>query len=311
MNAVRRVSSRGRLMMAVDLGGTKILAGLISVDGRLVRELRRPVDAWNRSALLTQLVSVVREIQDHVPARGRLEGVGVAVPGAVRPDGTVWAPNLKEWRRVALADHLTKYTGLRAVVENDRLTSLLGEQWCGAARGVGSAVFITIGTGLGAGFMLDRHSFTGTHGVAGSIGWWVLGKDRTSARSAEIGMLEAAVAGPAILRRMRRAGISGSSARELVTAARRGDWRARAILKDVGELVGLAVANLVSLFDPEIVVLGGGVAQAGRFLLDPIRTAVRSHAQPLARSVRICRSALGTRASLFGAAALVNPDLKV
>jgi len=76
-------------------------------------------------------------------------------------------------------------------------------------------------------------------------------------------------------------------------------------------LVGLAVANLVSLFDPEIVVLGGGVAQAGRFLLDPIRTAVRSHAQPLARSVRICRSALGTRASLFGAAALVNPDLKV
>ena len=135
MNAVRRVSSRGRLMMAVDLGGTKILAGLISVDGRLVRELRRPVDAWNRSALLTQLVSVVREIQDHVPARGRLEGVGVAVPGAVRPDGTVWAPNLKEWRRVALADHLTKYTGLRAVVENDRLTSLLGEQWCGAARG--------------------------------------------------------------------------------------------------------------------------------------------------------------------------------
>src|SRR2546428_4897076 len=221
MNAVRRVSSRGRLMMAVDLGGTKILAGLISANGHLVRELRRPVVAWNRSDLLTQLVSVVREIQDHVPARGRLEGVGVAVPGAVRPDGTVWAPNLKEWRRVALADHLTKYTGLRAVVENDRLTSLLGEQWCGAARGVGSAVFITIGTGLGAGFMLDRHSFTGTHGAAGSIRWWVLGEDRTSRSSAAIRMLYGAVRRPAIFMRTRCAGGLRLCAAAILTTAPR------------------------------------------------------------------------------------------
>ena len=118
-------------------------------------------------------------------------------------------------------------------------------------------------------------------------------------------MLEATVAGPAIFRRMRQSGIEGENAQGLVRAARRGNRRAQHLLDDIAHVVGLAVANLVSLLDPEIVILGGGVANAGRFLLNPIRATVRRYAQPLTRSVRIRRSALGTHASLFGSAAIV------
>lgn len=300
--------AKRRLVLGLDLGGTKILSGLISRRGDLVRVRRVPLTGRTREAVLVQLAEIVRQARGELPTDAAVEGIGVAVPGAVRADGTVWAPNLPGWDRVPLAAYLSQITGLRVVVQDDRLTSLLGECWLGAAKRVRNAAFITIGTGIGAGIMADGHLWTGAHGVAGSLGWWVVRGTSAGAAARRIGSLEATAAGPAMFRRMKQSGIVGQSAQDLVVAARRGNRRAQHLLEDIAHVIGLAVANLVSLLDPEIVILGGGVASAGRLLLDPIRVTVRRYAQPLTRSVRIRRSTLGTRASLFGSAAIVYRD---
>ena len=231
------------------------------------------------------------------------------MPGAVRADGTVWAPNLKGWTRIPLAEPLSRQTGLRVIVDNDRVTSLLGERWCGAARNARDVAFVIVGTGVGVGVLVGGRPCRGARGVAGSMGWWTVSAGRPVSAAAAIGSLEAAVAGPAIVRRMKRARIKGSTPRDLVIAARRGDARAAAVIADVAERLGRAVADLVSLLDPELVILGGGIAQAGQLLLGPVRAAVRRQAQPFARSVPVVRSALGTRAGFIGAATLVYPDV--
>jgi glucokinase len=300
----RRVGAPRRLAIAVDVGGTKILAGLVGPRGEVRTARCEPAAVATRDGLLRQLVSIIQDLRHEVPSDAVLGGLGVAVPGAVRTDGTVWAPNLPGWRHVHLARHLERATGLRAIVRDDRLTSLLGEHWLGAARGVRSAAFVTIGTGVGVGFMADGRFWTGAHGVAGSAGWWALGRTR-SRRASSIGVLESQVAGPAILNRMRRSHLPGTGVQDLVLAARRGIPRARALLTEISWLIGLMIANLASVFDPALIVVGGGVMHGGGFPLAPIRQVVRRYAQPLARVVPIRRSALGPRASFFGAAALV------
>jgi glucokinase len=299
-----RGGSSRRLAIAIDMGGTKILAGLVGPRGKVRAARRDAVVAASRDGLLRQLAAIIQDLRHAVPAGSSVAGLGVAVPGAVAADGTVWAPNLPGWRDVPLARLLERATGLRAIVRDDRLTSLLGEHWLGAARGVRSAAFITIGTGIGVGFMSNGQFWTGAHGVAGSAGWWALGQTR-SRRASRIGVLESQVAGPAILTRMRRSRLPGASVRDLVLAARRGIPRAGKVLTETSGLIGLAIANLVSVLDPELIVVGGGVMQGGGLPLAPIRRIVRRYAQPLARAVPIRRSALGSRASFFGAAALV------
>lgn len=292
-----------RAVIAADLGGTKILAGLVGPRGNVLAERRVPVTAGG-PVLVRQLVSVVQDLRQSAPPGTAISGIGVAVPGAVRADATVWAPNISGWRNVHLADHLARATGLRATVRDDRLTSLLGEAWLGEARRARSAVFLTIGTGIGVGFLADGRFWTGAHGVSGSVGWWALGGSRPAGAS-RIGTLEAQVGGPAIRARMRRGRIQGTTAQDLVAAARRNVPGARALLADVGRTIGLLIANLISVLDPEVLVVGGGILQAGGFPLAQVRRVVRAHTQPLARGVRIRRSTLGVRASFLGAAALV------
>jgi len=298
-----------RVAVAVDVGGTKILAGLVGPRGEVHVSRMVPANPLGGERVLRQIVELVLLLRRAAPARATITGLGVAVPGAVRADGTVWAPNLPGWRRVPLGAYLTGATGLRAVVGDDRLTSLVGETWLGAARKVRSAAFLTIGTGIGLGFMMNGHFWTGAHGAAGSVGWWA-GRTDGDAAASRVGALESAVAGPAILRRMRQSRIPGASVHDLVSEARRGNRRARALIDDAARLIGVAVADVVSMLDPDVVIVGGGVMQSGRFPLAPLRTAIRTYAQPLARQVPIRRSALGARASFLGAAALVHRGLR-
>ncbi len=295
-----------RIAVAVDVGGTKILAGLVGPRGEVPESRTVPADPLGGEQVLAQVVELVRSLRRAAPAGATITGLGVSVPGAVRADGTVWAPNLPGWRRVSLGAHLTRTTGLRAVVRDDRLTSLLGEVWLGAARNVRSAAFLTIGTGIGLGFMTEGHFWTGAHGAAGSVGWWARGRTDAAAAASRVGALESAVAGPAILRRMRQSRIPGASVQDLVSEARRGNRRAQALIDDTARLIGVTVADVVSMLDPDVVIVGGGVMQPGRFPLAPLRAAIRTYAQPLARQVPIRRSALGARASFLGAAALVH-----
>jgi|SRR5208283_1665999 len=288
-------------VVAVDLGGTKLAAALVDGKGQVSKQTILAVDTGSSLAPVNQIVEVAREL---ISANGRKKNtsrIGVAVPGLVRRDGTVWAPNLKGWRRMALAQRLKRALGLPVIVESDRNAAVLGEAWCGAARGKSDAIVLMLGTGIGAGILSDGNLVRGAHELSGCAGWMVVAE--TYGREAQnVGQLESLAAGPAIAR-----AAGASNAQDVAEAARRGDRASIDIYLQAGRMLGYGVANLVSLFDPEIVVIGGGLAQASDLFLDALRNAVKERAQPIAASrVRIVTSPLGPQANLLGVARLAG-----
>jgi len=250
----------------------------------------------------------------------RIRAVGVGVPGAFDPvTETVWAPNLPGWTRTPLKRLLEKSLGRPVFVEGDRNVQALAEAWKGVGRSgdIRNLVFLTVGTGIGAGLIIDGRVVSGTRGLAGAAGWMAV-SDKWQPHFARVGCLESQSAGPAVarlgqsaLRRDPRS-LMGVLARaggvrltgEMVTqAARRGDTAARAVLEEVGAHLGRGVANIVSLLNPQVVVLGGGLGSAGELILKPLRQTVRQWGQPLgSKQVRIVRSRLGEDAGILGAA---------
>lgn len=291
-----------KYVVAVDLGGTKLAAALVNGKGQVSKQMTLVVDTRSSLAPVNQIVEVAREL---IRARGgkkNISGIGVAVPGLVRRDGTVWAPNLKGWRRMALAQRLKRALGLPVMVESDRNAAVLGEMWCGAARGKNDAIVLMLGTGIGAGILSGGNLVRGAHELSGCAGWMVV--TETNGRTAQnVGQLESLAAGPAIAR-----AAGALNAEDVAEAARRGDRASINIYVEAGRMLGYGVANLVSLFDPEIVVIGGGLAKASDLFLDALRKGVKERAQPIAASrVRIVTSPLGSHANLLGVARLAGP----
>lgn len=279
-------------VVAIDLGGTKVAVASVDARGRVRGRVEEPVDTSSPKAPIEQMVRLARQASDG-------DAVGVAVPGLVRRDGTVWAPNLPGWDRVPLARELRKRLRIPVFVESDRNAVVLGEAWRGAAKGRSDVIVLIVGTGIGAGILSGGQLVRGAHELSGCAGWMVVA-DATNDATSRSGALEALVAGPAIARACRTA-----SAAEAADRARNGDAKARQHFVRAAQRLGYAVANLISLFDPEVVVLTGGVTGAADLMFDEIREAARSRAQPLSYPhVEIAISTLGTDANLLGAARL-------
>lgn len=278
-------------VLALDLGGTKLASALVDRRGRISRAGAEPTDVSSAQNLMRQIKSVAGRVS------GEVEAIGVSVPGLARPDGTVWAPNLPGWTRMPLRRELERATRLPVVVESDRNCSVLGEAWRGAARGRQDVVCLIVGTGIGAGILSGGRLVRGADELSGCAGWLAV-TDQLRREYRRRGILESLAAGPAIA----KLGGAGN-VEQLVRAARKGNARARRTLERAGFLLGLGVANIISLFNPRVVVLGGGVSAVGEILLHPLRRAALAWTQPLAaRRVRIVRSRLGGRAQLLGAA---------
>lgn len=279
-------------VLAIDLGGTKIAAALVTRRGALRHRIEEPVDLSAPLAPVTQIASLARRL----PA---FEGVGVAVPGLVRRDRTVWAPNLPGWDRMPLARLLRQRLRVPVVVESDRNAAVLGESWRGGARGQSDVIVLIVGTGIGAGILSGGRLVRGAHELSGCAGWMVVAPE-TNARTARSGSLEALAAGPAVAR-----AAGTRDARTAADMARRGHGRSLRAFARAGDLLGLAVANLISLFDPHTIVLTGGLASASALWLPTLKRRALERAQPLAaRQVRIAISRLGADANLLGVARL-------
>jgi glucokinase len=288
-------------VIGVDLGGTKLAAAFVDSKGQVSKQTILAVDTSSCLASVNQIVGVTRELIRAKGAKKTISGIGVAVPGLVRRDGTVWAPNLKGWKRMPLARRLKRALGLPVIVESDRNAAVLGESWCGGARGKSDAIVLMLGTGIGAGIMSGGNLVRGAHELSGCAGWMVVA-EKYGREAQNVGQLESLAAGPAIARAAR-----AINAQSVAEAARRGDRTSINIFLEAGRLLGYGVANLVSLFDPEIVVIGGGLAKASDLFLDALRKAVKERAQPIAASrVRIVTSPLGSRANLLGVARLAG-----
>ena len=277
-------------VLAVDLGGTK--TAIARVDGNGTASDRRTLPAAQ---------SVAETVEQIAGACLHVDGIGVIVPGIYTPDtGRAWCPNLWGMEEVALLDALRARVSAPVVIDSDRSGYVLGEAWLGAAGGLRHVVFVAIGTGIGVGVLSDGMLVRGAGGIAGATGWFALNPQWKDVYR-ETGCWEAEAAGPGVAR---RAGMS--DARAVVDAARAGDRTALDVLENAAQYTAMGVANLISAFNPEAVVLGGGLMLgAGDLLLDRIRSEVPRWAQPIAASrCRIELTQLGEAAGLLGAARL-------
>jgi glucokinase len=288
-----------RYALVADLGGTKIAVARVEDTGRITHRLLAPTPPAGGAAVVEALIKLLLQL----PTKSAC-ALGVGVPGLAYPAGLVWAPNIPEWERMPLGKMLNRRFNLPVLVESDRNAFVTGEAWQGCAKGCGNVVFVTIGTGIGAGIISGGRLIRGYGGLAGCLGWMVV-RDRFLFPYRAVGCLEFHVAGPGIARAAQCVFRRAIEARDVVGLARGGDSKARKVIALAGHYLGLGLANLVDVLNPQMIVIGGGVAAAGNLLLAPARATMRQWAQPLAvKQVRIQRSRLGARAGLLGVAKL-------
>jgi glucokinase len=310
----------GRLVGAIDLGGTKILAAVVDDDGHPVAERRiateperGPDDTADR-----MVAALDAAAQEAGVARAALVGLGVTVPGPIDPSKQIVGqpPNLTGWKNVPLGAMLRERTHLPIAMVNDANAAALGEQSFGAGRGVRDLIYITVSTGVGGGIISNGKLVGGMHGAAGEIGHMTVLVDGPTCGCGRKGCLEALASGTAIAREAaqliangkaeslkQRAGTRPSAA-EVEDAADAGDEAALALLDKAADYLGIGLMNLIHLIDPEVIVIGGGVAKSERLVARAAAYA-RTHAFPvMTDGLQIVPAALGDRSGVLGAASL-------
>jgi len=276
-------------VLAVDLGGTKTATAFVDEAGHIANK--------SKEAAARTLEGSIAQIAGRLSA-ARARAVGIVVPGVYDSQtGEAWAPNLWGMAPVPLRHAAGERLGLPVVISSDRAGYVLGERWLGVARGLDDVVYVAIGTGIGVGIVAGGRLIEGAHGIAGAAGWMVVGGPWKEEYQ-NAGGWESEAAGPALAR---RAGMQTAEA--VAAAARAGDRRARESVDVTADYLGLGVAGLISVLNPAMVVLGGGLMQAGNLLFERIRRNALRWTQPVAaRRTRMEMTILGEDAGLLGAA---------
>jgi len=303
--------------IGVDVGGTKIAALLVAPDGQVLASDVRPTPADDQSATMHDMVDAARAV-----ASGDAVGVGIAAAGMVDLEGIMrYSPNLA-WVDAPLAAFVGGALDLPAVADNDVNAAAWGEYRHGAGLGSTHLLMVSVGTGIGGGIVLDGRLYRGANGFAAEIGHTVVEPDGPLCGCGNTGCWEQVASGTALTRAGKQAAaadagsvLAGLAAGDadavtgaMVTeAARSGDGASLAILAGVGERLGVGIAGLVNVLDPDLVVVGGGVSEAGELLLAPVREAFRRSVEGDRRrpEVPIVQAVLGNDSAAIGAAALL------
>jgi glucokinase len=310
-----------KLCGAIDVGGTKISSALFAREAQMLFKNKIPIDKSKADKPAQQIIQIIQSFENYARAeKNEIQTVGICIPGVVyQKSGIVWAPNIPGWDHYPLKEKIQEKVRLPLVLDSDRSAYVLGETWCGAAKGMKDVVFLAVGTGIGAGILIDGKVCRGAEDIAGAVGWFALDPDFKK-DYVEMGCFEAEASGNSVARkaiRLLRAGessmmremVSGEiekiTAEVVVKAAEKKDIVAIEIIDSVVGYLAMGIANIISILNPEMIVLGGGLFQAGHLLLDPVRREFKKWAQPLAaRSVKIELSQLGEDAGLYGAGKL-------
>lgn len=298
------MSMQKQAVIAVDVGGTKTSVGLVLGNGTILFEKTIPTRQVSADDSIDQIAGLIEDAVAQSPRSVVAAGVGLVIPGWVNHRArTVWAPNIAGWDHIPLQKRLEDRMPLPVVLEADRSGYVKGEAWLGVARRLNDVIFLALGTGIGAGILVGGQVVNGHDDLAGAVGWLALNPVYREPYR-QMGCFEAEASGASIGRKgMERGGATYGSARAVLCAAAAGDEWSVKLLDEAVVYLGMGVANLVSMLNPEMVVLGGGVFQKNPELLGRIRDEFRRWAQPFAAErVRIEMSSLGEQAGLFGAA---------
>jgi glucokinase len=287
-------------VIGVDVGGTKIRAAVVSRDGSVGPRVESPSTHSSQDALLAELDSMVEELRRGDPG---VRALGLGVPSRIdqRAGRAIKSVNIP-LEGVDLRDRMRERHGLPVAVDNDANAAAIAEWRVGAARGARYVVMLTLGTGVGGGLILDGKPYRGATGSGAELGHLVLDPDGPPCGCGGHGHLESFAAGPAADRVAQSLYGPESSAHELVRRAQAGEGEAVEALAAIGRYLGAGIASLVNVFEPEVVVVGGGFGVAGELLLGPAREVVAVEALDPARdTVRIVQAELGGDAGVIGA----------
>ena len=310
------------LTIGLDVGGTKIAAGVVDEQGKIVESTRVVSPATDADAMEDAIATAIRDLREHYD----IEAVGIGAPGFVDAERAtvLFAPNVA-WRGEPLRREIEDRVNLPVVVENDANAAAWGEFQYGAGHDVDDLMLVTVGTGVGGGLVLDGHLYRGAFGVAAEIGHMRVVPGGKLCGCGNRGCWEQYASGRAMMREVhdvaragspmtaalveRAGGVVENITGQMVTeAAREGDGFAQEMIREIGRWLGEGIATLAAVLDPAVVTIGGGVAEAGDLLLDPAHSAFsnaltgRRHRPEL----EIRTAQLGNAAGLIGAADLAR-----
>lgn len=314
-----------RRVIGVDLGGTKLLAGAVDERMRVHHRVQRTVAGLDQSALLETTLDAVQEMRESTDAE--IAAVGFGIPALIdQRTGTAVISVHLPLAELAFGDVMTERIGLPVFVDNDANVTALAEHLSGAAHGAREAVVLTIGTGIGGGLIIRDQVYRGSVGAGAELGHVVIDMDGPPCQGncPSRGCVEALASGTALVREAHRIagerphsglGRALSSGRALMgplvtELAHDGDEAAIDVIALIGSRLGVAITSFVNIFNPEVVVIGGGVIAAGELLLGPAREVVAARALPPSRDlVQIVAARYGVEAGMIGAAALAFDGL--
>ena len=303
--------------IAIDLGGTKCSGALISSKGEIVSRNIITINGYEGTEVADKVITLVRQLKCEAEKNDcQVTGMCVSVPGiAYEYSGNVWAPNIPGWENFPLKNILENSHDIdfKIHVDNDRACSILGEVWMGAARKCENAIYLAVGTGIGAGILSGGNIIRGHRDIAGAVGWLALDSDYKPGYE-QFGSFEYNASGNGLVRfaldqiekekwdQSSLAQMKKFDAETIFKAYNSDDPLAKYVIRNAIGYWGKAVANLVSIFDPEIIIFGGGVFGPGISFLDDILEEAKKWAQPVSiQHLRLLPSSLGQEAVLYGA----------
>ncbi len=306
-------------VIALDLGGTKLSAALFNDKGDILFKTNHSLDKKQGTAVGELIFQATSELLRYI---NDVSAIGICVPGiAHAKTGKVWAPNIPGWDDYPLLEELQQSVSNKKIkikIDSDRACYILGEVWKGNARGCNDAIFLSVGTGIGAGILINNEILRGSHDIAGAIGWMALDRPYNH-KYISCGNFEYNASGEGIVKvakeMLARDGNNKSvlknidpdllSAKDIFDAYEMGDELSKKVIANAIEYWGMATANLVSLFNPEKIIFGGGVFGPALKFLDEIYIEAKKWAQPISiQQVQLQASALGSDAGLYGAGLL-------
>jgi len=310
-------------VIALDLGGTKLAAALFNDNGDILFKTTHTLDKKEGievGELIFQAASGLLSKTNDVSA------IGICVPGiAHAKTGKVWAPNIQGWDDYPLLEELQRSVNNKKIkikIDSDRACYILGEVWKGNARGCNDAIFLSVGTGIGAGILINNEVLRGSHDIAGAIGWMALERPFNQ-KYIPCGDFEYNTSGEGLVKVAKEMFSSEAynksvlkyidpdllSAKDIFDAYEMGDELSKKVIANAIEYWGMATANLVSLFNPEKIIFGGGVFGPALKFLDEIYIEAKKWAQPISiQQVQLQASALGSDSGLYGAGLLALRD---
>lgn len=294
-----------RCAIGIDLGGTNIFGGLVDGGGHLLATSRRPTPAAaGPRGVFASMKGLIRELLAQAGGR-QVVGIGLGIPGLLdRAAGlSLFSPNLN-WQNVPVLAEFAEF-GLPVDMDNDVRCHTLGELHFGAGQGCANFILVTVGTGIGAGIVLGGELYRGPAGLAGEIGHITLQPGGPLCGCGKRGCFEAVASGKNIGRRAQEAGIA-ATARDLFAQAAAGDPAATALVDQVARDLSLGISTYINLMNPQRVIVGGGVAQAGELLFAPLRRYVEQETMTGIRGTcAVVPAVFGDEAGIVGAAALI------